>query len=384
MTLLYGYFILLAAFFLYTYGFVDLNLHLTSNSWFLFFQRPLSSLVFQHMKLAGIFYIGIVIALFAYYRTFLKKSESDYKGLLFPWKNLFIGLGVFAIFSFPAFTYDIFNYMTTASVTYTHRENPYIVMPIEIPNEPGLAYTRAANKVALYGPTWLILSFIPHVLPFGNVWLKVIAFKAFIVLFWGIMSWLIWKHTKSMRQVVFFALNPLMITEILVSAHNDIVMMVFALLAFLPASLVGTNLWKKVGLWFLSVGVKGATLVLGVLFLNRFSNWAKRYAAAYWLLFSVFVFVAPLREELYPWYAVWFMPFAALIPITKRSFIHGFSIALTLGLIFRHLPYILTREYEGSGPVLRIIFTVVPLVVYCAWYLRKYGIKALLRSASYA
>ena len=41
-------------------------------------------------------------------------------------------------------------------------------MPIEIPNEPYLAFTRAANKTALYGPVWILLTAIPHLLGQGD------------------------------------------------------------------------------------------------------------------------------------------------------------------------------------------------------------------------
>lgn len=335
---------------IYSYGFVDLNLHLTNNPLFLTLQKPLSDIVYHNMTLAGIIYAVLITGLYVCYFRVLKNKEKD-------WKKMIITAVLVLLFSFPAFTYDIFNYMTTASVAYTHKENPYIVMPVEIPGEPGLAYTRAANKIALYGPTWLLLTWIPHTLGQGNVWQTIISFKLTIALFYIAMLWLIFTITKSVKQVLFFGLNPLILIEVLLSGHNDIVMMVFALLS---VTAVGQ---RRVILWLLSFLVKGATIVL-----LPFVSWTP--VMAFWLMFGIFL-LTPLREELYPWYAVWFLTFAAVIPITKRSFIHGFSIALCVGLSLRHLPYILTREYGGSGPTQRLLFTVVPVLLYVYWYVYK-------------
>ncbi len=379
-----GYAFILLSLFIYSYAFVDLNLHLTDASWFLTLQGPLSSLVYVHMKVAGVIFVAIVAGLFMYYLMFLRKNEQDLRTLMWGrGRNFFFLMGVFFLFSFPAFTYDIFNYMTTASVLYRHHENPYVVMPIEIPNEPGLAYTRAANKVALYGPSWLGLSAIPHVAGLGNTWLTIIAFKALIIAAWGALLIVIWNYTKSMKQVAFFACNPLVITEVLVSGHNDIIMALFAVLAFVPHSF-SKGTWIRILLWLASVGVKGSTIILLPLLFVRTMERTQMYKIAYWLLFAVFVVAAPFREELYPWYAVWFLPFAALIPIKKGSFIHGFSVALSMGLVLRHLPYILTREYGGNGPVLRIVFTVVPLLLYMGWYVKRFGVKSLIHSSFYA
>lgn len=382
--MLLGYFIALFLLFVYSWAFVDLNLHLTNANWFTVVQQPLSRLVYEHMKVAGVLYVAILLALYGYYAAVMRFTKSRLESVSpAKVKLFFFAVAGLLLFSFPAFTYDIFNYMTTARVLYAHKENPYIVMPIEISNEPALAYTRAANKVALYGPVWLAVSYVPYVIGRGNVWLTMISFKAVMSMGYLLMLFLIWKNTGSMRQVLFFGLNPLVLIEILVSAHNDIVMMVLAVLAIGAFGLRKENLIDKVTVWALSVGIKGATIVLlPILFLRSWDT-AKRYTAAYWLLFGVFVIFAPIREELYPWYAVWFLSFGALIPITKKSFLHGFSLALSIGLSFRHLPYILTREYAGVGPMLRILFTVIPVLLYCGWYVKTYGLRTLIATALY-
>lgn len=379
-----GFILLLVSLVIYSYGFVDLNLHLTDSRLFAGLQAPLSDLVYRNMPWAGAIFTVLVLGLYGVYGTLLQGTPALVRRFIpFRIPVFFVLLSTLLLFSFPAFTYDLFNYMTTASVTYTHRENPYVIKPVDIPNEPGLAYTRAANKVALYGPTWLLLTWVPHVLGAGNVWQTIVMFKLLIAVFYGIMLYVIYKATKNWKNVFFFGLNPLILIEVLVSGHNDIVMMVLALLSLGIGMPVFKNFWLRIAAWFASLGVKGATVVLLPFVLRPPGDPQKLFRIAYWLMFAVFVFVAPLREELYPWYAVWFLTFAAFMPIEKRSFIHGFSVALCLGLTFRHLPYIVTREYGGPGPMLRLLSTTVPPAMYILWYIKRFGFGKLLASLLY-
>jgi hypothetical protein len=272
---------------------------------------------------------------------------------------------VLLIVSFPALTYDIFNYITTAKVAFFHHENPYLVMPIDILNEPYLAFTRAANKVALYGPVWILGTAIPHYLGQGNIWLTIIMFKLMNAVCYIGLSYLIYRATKSIKNVMFFALNPLILIETLVSGHNDIYMMLFVV--------AGILLWEKKdtaskikGLisFIASCLIKGATLVLLPLFFIKNISRDRLLLIAYWLLAGVFFVVGPLREELYPWYAVWLISIAALLDMKKHAVLIGFTIVLSFALELRHIPYIYMGEYGGVGPILRTLLTIVPVLIY--------------------
>lgn len=367
---------------IYSWGFVDLNLHISDSALFLQLQAPLSRLVFHNMLTSAIIYVCIVVGLYLVYLcVILPKESKQMRVFPFSLKQLLVIMSLIVLVSFPAFTYDIFNYMTTARVAFYHKENPYLVMPIEIPNEPALAYTRAANKIALYGPTWLLLTWIPHTLGMGSIWQTIIAFKLLVTLFYFLMLSCIWVVTRSVRQVLFFALNPLVIIEVLLSGHNDIVMMVMALMAVVGSPFV-KNIVGRLILWIMSVLVKGATIVLFPLIIWTKIDSTKRYYLAYWLMFGMFL-LTPFREELYPWYAIWFLTFASIIPISNTSFIHGFTIALCFGLTLRHVPYIATREYAGSGPMLRVLITLIPMTGYTLWYAGRHGLRKLISSALY-
>jgi hypothetical protein len=308
-----------------------------------------------HRPLAGAIYVVLMLCLWVLY-FFVRRRFIP----------AFLGLLVLLLVSYPAFSYDIFNYIATSRVAFHYGENPYLVMPIEIPNEQTLAFTRAANKVALYGPTWIILTALPYVLGRGNIWATIFTMKAMIFLFYLGIAWLVWRITKRMEDVWYFVLNPLVLIEVLVSGHNDVVMMFLALAALAVAARHRIVSWA---LWFMSIWVKGATIVLAPLLFLRDPLSVKSLRAAYWLLFGVFL-LSPLREEMYPWYALWLVPFAALLG-TKDRFIRGFTLALTFGLSFRHAHYIATAEYGGAGPLIRTLVTALPPMIFFVWYKLK-------------
>ncbi len=373
---LFYFLTLIIAFIVYSYGFIDLNLHVSTNPTIGYLLKPLSDLVFLHRPLAALIFVILIGGLYIFYFLILRAKEYT---RIIPIKisSFFLLTSVLFLLTFPAFTYDIFNYILTAKVTYYYHENPYVVMPVEIPNEPMLAYTRAANKFALYGPTWIGFTLVPHLLGANNIVRTVFSFKLFNVIFYLLMLRLIYLLTKDMRQVLFFGLNPLVLVEVLVSSHNDIFMMLLALWGLSVARSVNKQkrLMGYVS-YVLSIFVKGATIVLLPLFFWKRPDMEKIYRYAYWLMFAVFL-LTPLREELYPWYSLWFLTFASVIPIKNRSFIHGLTVTITLGLSFRHLPYIFMGVYEGYGPLARILITVVPVTIYLMWRLRSVDIKKI-------
>lgn len=359
----------------FSYGFLDPNLSLSSNPIFAYFQSPLSYLVYHNRSVATAVFFLIVLSLFFSYACFLRFGEKFF----IRWKRLLlvvIASAMILVFSYPALTYDLFNYITTAKVTFTHRENPYLVMPIEIPNEPNLAFTRAANKVALYGPVWILLTAVGHYLGGGDVWRTIIAFKLMNAAVYLGFCFMIWRLTKKLTNVIFFAFNPLIVIEILVSGHNDIYMMFFAVIGFICWQKRGL-ITKTVGLLsiFASLLVKGATLVLIPLLFIKKLSWDRLLLIAYCLLSIAFFAVAPLREELYPWYAVWLIVVASFMDFKKQTFITGFSVVLSFALELRHLPYLWMGYYEGPGPILRTLFTFIPIVFYGGMYIYENRFK---------
>jgi len=345
---------------IFTYGFVDNGLMQYASPSFIKLITHMRSFVLNNRHIAALVYITFISLLYLLYITTLRIVESNRitKALVFlcAWCLLLV-------ISYPAFSYDIFNYILTSKIAFHYQENPYIVMPVEIPNEPALAYTRATNKVAPYGPIWIVATYIPYVLGQQNIWLTIFAYKLSNWFLFILYSFIIFRYTQSVSRTAFFALNPLVLVEVLVSGHNDFFMMVLAMVGMLlyPARSIAKNITGMV-LLIASVFVKGATLplvfIIPGVFKSKYFMWV-----VFIVLLAVF-FVTPVREELNPWHAVWFLGIAPFLNGRYSDIIRRFCIVFSFGLLLRHAPYIYMGRYEGWGPFLRTTLTIIPPAIY--------------------
>lgn len=369
------FFITLGALAVFSYGYIDPNLTLTSQRLFVTLQAPLKQMAYYQRPIATTIFFILLALLFICYLYVLiyeQKIFSSFKKLIV----VLAAASVILVVSYPALTYDLFNYIITAKVTYLYHENPYLVMPVEIPNEPNLVFTRAANKVALYGPVWLAISAIPHILGGENIWRTIVAFKLVNAAVYLGFCYFIWRVTKKLSNVLFFAFNPLILIEVIMNGHNDLYMMFLALGALVLWQ--ADNLKSKIGaaiLLFASWWVKGATLVLAPLPFFKNVAFDRMLVYAYAFLTAVFFIVAPIREELYPWYAVWLVSTASLMTLKSHRFIYWFTIVLSFALELRNLPYMWMGYYEGPGPILRTLLTFIPLTIFLVVYFIKYPKK---------
>ena len=359
------YFVLLLFFTVFSYGFIDPNLIYLKNIY--------SGFAIENKVLTTLFFVFFIFAFYFLYCNFLF-AKNKLTLLSLKW---LIGLTVFfLIFAYPAMlSYDIFNYLTTAKVSFFYHENPYLVMPIEFSSEPFLAFTRAANKIALYGPFWEILSGIPYFAGFGNFLITIFSFKIFTAIFYLGTIFLIFKLSKNILSVVFFALNPLVIIETLVSSHNDIVMIFFALLSFW--FLMKKKILSAFFFLFLSVLIKYATIFLLPVFIyviwkryieKQNIDMEKIFYASFFLMGLIFIF-SFVREEIYPWYAIWILAFTALV--VQRKFIFYLSIVISFSFLMSYTPFLYSNTYLGLTPLSRSIISFTPPILFSAGYVIK-------------
>jgi hypothetical protein len=293
-------------------------------------------------------------------------------------RDIVILLGITAailLISYPAMlSYDIFNYIATSKVLFFYHENPYIVMPIEFISDPLLGFTHAANKLALYGPIWILLTGIPYAFGFGNFIITLFTFKVFIMIFYFLTVFLIWKISKNIMSVILFSLNPLVVIETLVSSHNDIVMMFLVIFSFFLL------MRKKISLgilfFVLSIFIKYATVFLIPIFIyivwkligNKIIDWARVYFFSSLLMLVAFL-LSPIREEIYPWYAIWFLIFVFLMP--KKKILLGISIAFAFGLMFRYVPFMLLGFHTDPTPIIKTSVTFIPTSLVIFYFIIK-------------
>jgi len=362
---LYSAFLSLFTFF--SYAFIDPNLSYLKNIYSGFFS--------SNRLLSAVFYVLSVLIFFIFYGIFIYWGIKRRINI----KEIFILLGITVVilfFSYPAIlSFDIFNYIATSKVLFFYHENPYIVMPIEFIRDPLLGFTHAANKIALYGPFWILLTGIPYLFGFGNFILTLFGFKIFVAIFYFLTVFLIWKMSKNIISVILFAFNPLVVIETLVSGHNDIVMAFLVLFSFFLLN-KKKNIFLGVIFFVLSILIKYATILLIPIFLyvvwklikNKEIDWTRVYYFSSLLMLFAFL-LSPIREEIYPWYAIWFLSFSFLIP-TKKILLYS-SVAFSFGLLFRYVPFIFSGLHTGLTPIIKSIVTFVPISLIFLYYIYK-------------
>ena len=219
--------------FFYSFTQVDLNLTLSkvplisgitkSFQYIGYFQRPLSLYL----------YIGILLMLFISYFGLIglvRKKKISERNI---WTLLLLTAGVL-VFSYPAFSYDIYNYMFDAKTILVYQSSPWQFRPLDFPGDPWLSFMHWTHRPSVYPPFWILLSLPFYLMGLNFFITTLISFKMLMSLSFIGSVWLVGKLSPAkskLTNMVLYAFNPLLIIENLVSGHNDIVMMFFALLA---------------------------------------------------------------------------------------------------------------------------------------------------------
>lgn len=350
----------------FSYFFIDPNL--------IYLKRIYNGFAFGFKLETTVVYILTICVAFIFYFFIIwliyrkKLFADDIKKIIFLQITILL-------FAYPAMlSYDIFNYLATAKVLYFYKENPYIIMPISFIHDPLLLFMHAANKTALYGFSWIGLTGIPFLLSFGNFYLSLFFFKLFLVPFYFGLLYTLKKLTNDWMPVLLFACNPLVVIELFVSGHNDIVMMFFALAAIYAFL---KKYWMLGSILFiLSVFIKFATILLlpllVYLYLKRNQNiqYEKMWMFAVIIMSGIF-FLSAFREEIYPWYAVWVLPF--LFILYKKKLLLVLTITFSFSLLLRYVPYMLLGTYASPTPIIRSLITFIPPFIICIYY----GVKKL-------
>ncbi len=360
-----GYLLTVIGLFLYSYTQVDLNLTLsqwsiwktiqTSFQYIGWFNRPLSTLI----------YLIILLLLTVCYLLFLWNIKR--KQLLarhFWW--LIGGMSLILLFSYNAFSYDLFNYMFDARIFTLHQQNPYLYKALDFPNDPWINFMRWTHRTYPYGPVWLGLTIPLSYLGFQIFLPTLFLFKALMVgSFIGTIYFIgkIFQKIKpadGLFGMAFFALNPLVIIESLVSAHHDIVMVFLVTMAIYH--LLNKNYIRAFLLLFLSIGIKFATILLIPIFIIVLLWQIKRRLIENETLFSyslaamvMAIIFASQRTELQPWYLLWLFPFVSLL--TRRLLIIVSFLLLSVGLLLHYAPFLYSGNWNPPIPTIKLWIT---------------------------
>ena len=169
-----------------------------------------------------------------------------------------------------------------------------------------------------------------------------------------------------MFNVAFYAFNPLVIIVSLVSAHNDGVMVFFALLGFYL--LVKKKPYHALLPWLFSIGIKIVTVILLPLF--ALGIWSKirvkkvdyqKLSIGAILLMSLAVFASSYRLGFQPWYLLWVLPFLALR--AKNQYFAWLAIGFSLGSLLRYVPFLYYGHWNPPVPTLKFWLLIGGLVL---------------------
>lgn len=344
------------ALFLYSYTQVDLSLTLSKLSiWQVieksfqyigYFQRPLST---------GLF-IGLLVLFIATYSGLLLLTAKKQISRKTLWQ-LVIFTGVVLTFAYNAFSYDLFNYIFDAKIITHYFQNPYLHSALDFPHDPMLSFMHWTQRTYPYGPTWLLVT-VPISFAGLQFFLPTFfGFKAIASASYLLTAWCIEKILKkidpenSLFGLTIFAFSPLVIFEGLVSAHNDMAMVVLASCSVLLL-LNKKYVWSFL-LLFLSIGIKFATAMLLPLWIVWLSLKKKDPRMEKLFLVSFFVLIVPvvaasLRTNFQPWYLLFLFPFVALLPKSKPVLV-GFSI-FSIASLLQYVPFLYVGNWDNPIP----------------------------------
>lgn len=356
----------------YSYGFVDLNLTLSNNPIIFNFVTWAQHLVYFNRQLSLKVFIGLIVLMFVLYASTMS-AWSVSKLTRFPWLFVSLLALIFAL-AYPMLSSDVFKYLFSAKEILVYHANPYLVTPNTFPDDTWIRFMRWVHTTTPYGPVFTIITIPYYILGFGKFVPVLYLFKLDQVAWYLLSIWLIGKM-KGVRAQLYFAFNPLILMEWLVNAHNDAIMITLLLLSLYLYTLKEKT-WSFISLLF-SIGIKYATVIfLPFIFLKR----KIPFNFILYTLYSILL-VAPLLYhyswQYQPWYVTWLIPLAALIP---SKVIRATVWAYSFSVFSRYLYFIGTGSWLGT-PMQHALMTFLPPSIVAFYFILTSGtIGGLMKS----
>ncbi len=282
--------------FFYSFTQIDLGLTVHRSKEIFAIQRAFQTIGYFNRPLSALLYVLILLTLFSLYAFTLILIEKGLLPMRKFWTIVFITAGVL-LFSYNAFSYDLFNYVFDAKIVTHYHQNPYLHKALDYPGDPMLGFMHWTHRVYPYGPVWLGLTIPLSYLGLQLFIPTVMLFKILMAASYVGSVYMVQKILQQMKSptVLFgtalFALNPLVIIESLVSAHNDIVMLF--LLLFSLYLLLKKRYLFAVSIFLLSVGIKFASIFFlpAFVFLWMWQRNGKRIDWAQFWIFAVMLMI---------------------------------------------------------------------------------------------
>lgn len=367
--LFFSLFLVSLVYAVFSYSLTDPNLIITSWSPYWHFQLWMWQTFFNNAELLSYTYLGIVISFFLVYFVGLKILNKQKQPLTKETIIKFLLAFSPLLFSYNALSHDVFNYMFNAKMVVVFQANPHVKTALDFYYDDWTRFMHNTHTPAPYGYGWTIFSLLPYLAGFNRfspTWIifKLLAWLSYYLLFLSLAK-LAEKLTNkklSLRKTWLIFANPLIAIEILSNLHNDLWMLVPAVVSLnliINKPKKGAILKVILSLLLLafSISTKLATVVLLPFWLYWFSRWFiadnklfklfKKYEELQPLLISIALFLPLLTlrsQRFLPWYLIW--SFIWLVSIKFKPW-KSWLIAFSLTAMLRYLPWLLAGDFSG-------------------------------------
>ncbi len=367
-----SYIFVIVGLFLYSFTQVDLSLTLSRNAFIHSLEKSIQHVGYFNRPLSTLVFLVIIALLTTHYLIFVYLALKNKINTTQIW-ILIIGTTAILTLSYNAFSYDLFNYIFDAKLITFYHVNPYQYRALDFPREPMLSFMHWSHRTYPYGPFWLVMT-VPFSFLGLNLFIPTLfIFKALISATFLATVYLIQKIAREINPkrekfiLVTFALSPFVLIEAVLDSHNDMPMMMFAVLSIYLA------LKKR---WLLSVIAvilsaltKQATVfmvipvilyVVSEVFKKRiisFENFLKFCI----LSMTIALIYVVSRIDIQPWYFLWVFPLIILLKPNKYIFltVTGFSI----GLLLRYSPFLYRGDWNGLVPTIELYATIFSTLI---------------------
>lgn len=352
--------------FLYSYTQTDLSLTLSRVSVFQIIEKFFQHIGYFNRPLSTAIYLIILFLLFINYFFFLKFSKEKKISLRNVWVSILFVTFILT-FAYNAFSYDLFNYIFDAKIITHYNLNPYFYKALDFPHDPMLSFMHWTQRTYPYGPFWLVLTVPLSFLGFNFFLPTFFLFKILASISFLGTCFFIVKIAKKLNKnesfiLTSFALNPLVIIETLVSGHNDIEMVFFAILA------IYLFIYKRYFTFllslFFSIGIKFATIfILPIILIYFFLR--KKIDDNFFIYLSILMFlaiiIATLRSTFQPWYLLFVLPFVIFLSNEDCIIFPIFILSITS--LLNYTPFLFIGNWNAPIPQILLILNLTGIIL---------------------
>jgi hypothetical protein len=364
-----AYGLLITALTIYSFSQIDLNLTLSNNHNYQIFQNLLIQLGYYQRPLSTGIFLGILGTLMVMYFWMIHlagKKMIELRGVIG-----IIGVTLMLVLAYPAFSHDIFNYMFDAKIVTNYHLNPYFFKAGDFVSDPWIRFMHWTHRYYPYGPTWLLVSLVPSFIGMGKFVFTLGLFKLMFAGFHILNVFLIYqilvklKSKNPLSGIIFYAFNPLILVESLVSPHNEVMMLTGVLFSiYFIAN--HKQLLASVS-FLLAVGIKFVNIVLLPIYLIFLKDLRKliNYSFYFWL---IAIIPLVIQREIYAWYLI---PLVGLAAISEGKIIQSLTFGISIGATLRYWPFLLYGDSNFSTIYLQNISFIIgsgfAAAVYFLW-----------------